>query len=805
MTSDKSQPAVTNALRSARAKRFVFGLAAVIVAPVVGLLLVEGLLRLVAQGPETDFFVPLETLSDGAVVYTTNDRFAHQYFPPAMARIPRPARIVVPKPDGVFRVLVLGGSAAMGEPEPTFSFGRVLQAMLEEQYPDLTIEVVNGALATVNSHVVYQISKEVGRIEPDVVLVYMGNNEVVGPYGAGTVFRRFSPNLWMIRLGITARKTRVGQLIEYLAKEAMGQGQFVTEGQGMAMFLEQRVREDDLRLLRVYDHFEQNLEDLAREVGQSRATLVMSTVGSNLADHAPFASALRVTGDDLDRWLQVYEAGKSDEAAGRYAEAIENYEYALEIDDGHAALCYRHSRVLRAMGRLEEAETYAIRARDLDTLRFRADSRLNGIIRSVAARHDVVLVDAVAALKAASDWLPGNALFYEHVHLTIEGNWVIAKAALDAVGHAVSLGPPTGPPPSVAVCADRLALTPWDRYRTQVGMAGLMRRAPFTLQDGHRARRQSTHLKVLGIRAAATTRQALEAATTHYERILASHAEDLDVWENFARLLHERGDLPGAAHVWRTLTQAIPTVSWKLGLATVLSDQGAHNAAIHLYRESQREMPDLTLLNIQIGYDLVAAGRLEDAVEELERGLARNPGSTIARLNLSALLMDLDRVEEAYDVLDTGLVYVREHQNIQAEADLLVGKAERMTAEDRLAESVGVLTSARGAYASIRDYEGMVASWMKTAETHRLGQNWTEASQAYREARTICADLAMREADAGILVEMGLTAVESGDPVAADRYLSEAATRFGEVVADHPSIAWIERTRGAVGVPSDGN
>jgi tetratricopeptide (TPR) repeat protein len=793
----------SNALRS-RAKRFLFYLAAVVVGPVVMLLVVEGFLRLVARGPETDFFVPMELLPDGTTVYTTNDRFAHQYFPPAMAWIPRPVRIVVPKPDGVFRILVLGGSAAMGEPEPTFSFGRVLQAMLEQQYPGLAIEVINGALATVNSHVVYQISKEVGRVEPDVVLVYMGNNEVVGPFGAGTVFGRFSPNLSLIRLGIAARKTRVGQLIDHLVRLTMGKGQFITEGQGMAMFLEQRVHLDDPRLLRVYDHFRQNLEDLADEVGRSGARLVVSTVGSNLVDHAPFASALRVTGPDLDRWQQLYEEGKSLEADGRAAEAIEMYGRALEIDVGHAALHYRLARVLWIEGRGGEAESHAIRARDLDTLRFRADSRINDIIRAVVARPDVALVDAVGALKTASEGLPGDALFYEHVHFTFDGNWVVAKAVFDAVRPGLSMES-GGPPPSVAVCADRLALTPWDRYRTQVGIAGLMRRAPFTLQDGHRARRRETNLKVLALRAVASTKSALEGAAVHYERILERHAEDLDIRENFARLLHEQGDLTGAAREWLALTDAIPTASWQLGLATVLSDQGAHNAAIHLYRNSQAKMPNLTLLNIQIGFDLVATGQLEDAVEELERGLARNPGSTIARLNLSGLRMDLGCVEDAYGVLETGLAYARASHNIQAEADLQVGEAERMISEIRLEAAVRVLARALNGYVSILDYEGMVTSWAKTAEAYRSGGEWDNAFEAYEEARAICADLALREADAGILVEMGLTAIEAADRAAADRYLSAALDRFAEIVSDHPSIEWIERTLGAIGIPNDGN
>ena len=73
-------------------------------------------------------------------------------------------------------------------------------------------------------------------------------------------------------------------------------------------------------------------------------------------------------------------------------------------------------------------------ARDLDALRFRADSRINAIIREVAAEQEaagVRLVDAEQSL-AKSDLavggIPGDGLFYEHVHLTFDGNYLLARA-----------------------------------------------------------------------------------------------------------------------------------------------------------------------------------------------------------------------------------------------------------------------------------------------------------------------------------------------------------------------------------------
>ena len=105
-----------------------------------------------------------------------------------LPRTPIPA-ILAAKPAGKVRIFVLGGSAAMGTPDPSFNFGQILGVMLREQYPGVQFEVVNGAMTAINSYVVREIARDCAAREPDLFVVYMGNNEVIGPYGPGTVFQ----------------------------------------------------------------------------------------------------------------------------------------------------------------------------------------------------------------------------------------------------------------------------------------------------------------------------------------------------------------------------------------------------------------------------------------------------------------------------------------------------------------------------------------------------------------------------------------------------------------------------------------
>lgn len=354
------------------------------------LVLIEVGLRLGGYGTRADFFVPIE----GQDALTTNPNFARQFFPPALARLPQPIRVEEEKSSDATRIVVLGGSAAMGEPEPSFSFSRVLDVMLGRMYPNRRFEVVNTGMATINSHVVRLITQELTRVGPDIVLIYMGNNEVVGPYGVGTVFGSYSPSLTLIRAGIWLRQFRLGQLLESVARWVGGASQYVNEGQGMALFRGQTVTADDPRLERVYSHFEQNLYDIISLAEEAGALVVVSTVATNTADHAPFASLFGQEQSNPLTWGQLYANGVGHEEAGDTLAAIAAYEMVGRVDSTHAELQHRLGQLYRGQGRMGEARERLIRARDLDALRFRADSHINAIVRQVSSERGVTLVDS---------------------------------------------------------------------------------------------------------------------------------------------------------------------------------------------------------------------------------------------------------------------------------------------------------------------------------------------------------------------------------------------------------------------------
>ena len=401
----------------------MFRVIASTVGPALFFLSLEITLRIVGYGyPAT---ATIKCKVNGTDAYADNVKFGWRFFPQNIAQEFDPFIFSADKPDDTYRIFILGASAAQGTPEAAFSFGRILQTILQNAYPKVKFEVIVAAMPAINSHVVVEITKDFAKHRPDLFVAYLGHNEVVGPYGAGTVFAPLSRSLSLIRIGIAVKTTRLGQLLTNLSESADAKRNVPTVWRGMRMFLEKQVRPDDPGLETVYQHFQRNLEDISCIAGESGAKIILCTVGSNLKDCPPFASLHRsgLRESQKKKWDDIYQQGAEHELAGDYTKAVEDYLAAARIDDRYADLQFRLGRCYWAMGEYDKARDRYIEARELDTLRFRADTRINEIIRAVSdngAKEGVYLVDVVRALEENSSYnAPGEGLFYEHFFIKI--------------------------------------------------------------------------------------------------------------------------------------------------------------------------------------------------------------------------------------------------------------------------------------------------------------------------------------------------------------------------------------------------
>lgn len=301
------------------------------------------------------------------------------------------------------------------------------------------------------------------------------------------------------------------------------------------MFLRQQITSSDPRLEIVREHFRSNLLAIAQSAANAGAHTLLCTVLTNQRDFAPFMSRhrARLAGEDLTSWNERFDAAKAAERSGNLAAAESAYRRALEIDDQYAELVFRLGRLLLQTGRDAEARPLLQRALDLDTLRFRADSSLNAVIKNLAGtpppNSDVVdLASAIAA--HSSHGVLGDEQLYEHVHLTLRGTYEVARELFGPISddlrrHGI-VGGTTPEVISYSAARLRLAFTAYEQAMIAVQLTNRFRSPPFTGQADHTIRLETWERLSTSASALLDRPDALSALGTIYHQAMLFAPDD---------------------------------------------------------------------------------------------------------------------------------------------------------------------------------------------------------------------------------------------------------------------------------------
>ncbi len=646
---------------------WAFRLIAAVGVPALVLVVAELGLRLVGYGHRPSAII--ETRIDGTSYACDNSRFAWRFFPRHLAREASPYIFPETKPDNTCRIFVLGASAAMGVPEPAFSFGRMLRVMLADRYPGARFEVITTAMAAINSHVVLPIARDCARYEPDLFVVYLGNNEVTGPYGAGSVFAPLAGNLSVIRAAIAVKGTRLGQLATNLLA-AMGPREGTPQmWRGLEMFVDKQVRADDPGLQAVYAHFRANLRDIIEVGRDSGAKVVLCTLGGNLKDNPPFGSLHRrdLNKTDAERWDKTYQQAVAHEEAGRYVEAVQAYLAAAEIDNTYADLQFRLGRCYWLQGEYEKAAERYAKAREMDTLRFRADNGIDKAIRDTAANDSdgVFLVDAAKAFAENSPHqVPGEELFYEHVHMNFRGTYVLACSILEQVepalpDHIRKRKADGREPLGEQECALRLAYTDVDRYViAEKILNDFLKRPPFSNRLYHAEQIERMERNLAALRAAVTP-EAIRRAAEQCRQAVESDPEDwLGHWKYGQFLAEYARDPRAAAEQFGWVRDRLPH-SWLAhqSLGVVLAALGNTDEAIALYEQALRLQPTSGRTHYYVGEQWHNRGKNNKAKKHYAEAIRWEPDCVPAYNNLAKILAAEGKHAEATEVCRRGLIF----------------------------------------------------------------------------------------------------------------------------------------------------
>ena len=470
-------------------RKIAFSFITIVVVPLLFFVLLELGLTAFGVGTPFDYFHEIDI--DGVPHYQENPDFADQFYPPSLNIGPLENTFTKERSPELIRVYIMGGSAAMGFPYKNHGVSRLLTAQLRAALPSRKVEVINTAMTSVNSHVVYEVARSIPDNSADFAVILMGNNEVVGPYGPGTFNQNFLANINVIR-GIQAlKRTRIWQALDSLVQRIRRtDAKQDLEWQGMQMFTSNGVPHDDPRMDSVYGHYEHNLTDIIEMLRKKGIHVVLSSVPVNLRHTAPFLSVHGpgLSEEQLEQWRESISSGSESANEENWRDAVTQFRVALEIDPDYADTHFRLATALESLGEFQEAKTHYQQALDLDALRFRADTKINQIIQEVAAsvENDALnFVDSVAAFEQASQpFQPGWNLLVEHVHYDFLGNHVLATEISRSIMNSQASSDDYELLPSVEV-ASRIGFPNYDTIEEIKNLQGMIQHPPFPGQSNY--------------------------------------------------------------------------------------------------------------------------------------------------------------------------------------------------------------------------------------------------------------------------------------------------------------------------------
>jgi tetratricopeptide (TPR) repeat protein len=657
--SSGQNPRIVSAVPVIPRHKWLFRFTALVVMPLLLIVLLGGLmeiaLRIGGYGYDTGFFRSIRV--GDQEYFLNNEKFSQRFFPPQLARWPDPFIFPATKPSDTVRIFIFGESAAMGDPQPAYGASRYMEVLLRQRFPEKKIEVINLGITAINSHVILPIARECTRHDGDFWIVYMGNNEMVGPYGAATVFGAKALPRSAVQFNLAIQQTRTGQLVVSALRNLGGKPKNTSWG-GMEMFLENRIAPNDPRKETVYRNFEANLRDIVEAGINSGAKVILNTVSVNLKDCPPFASLTdsNLPAADQQHFDQIFAEAKSLQSQTNFLAAAELFTQATKLNPQFAEVHFRLGQCELQLTNSAAREQFQM-ACDMDALPFRADMRINTIIRQVAqqrASDRLVLCDAEQALAQASPGgIAGDETFYEHVHFNFDGNYRLGKIWAEQVGLMLSkANTPTATTnwASQEACDRALGLSIWNR---QFVLQAVIRRfgsPPLSTQFNNAERLQKIRAEELNLLQLQAEPGAAKRVRAEFAAALESTPTDGYLYEGLANFLEAINDPQGAIAAYRQLNELQPDDFYAcLQMGRLLGEQGKPEQGEPLLEKAAQLRPSLPDGWFELGIVLSAQQKYEPALECMERAASIRPQDPSYVFSTAQILAKLNRHSEAIE------------------------------------------------------------------------------------------------------------------------------------------------------------
>lgn len=650
-------------------------LAAVILLFVAPLAIIVGLelaARIFWSGQPTKLFLQGER-QDLPDVYRANYLAARRFFPGNLARKPLPEIFLQDKPENLKRIFVLGESAARGEQLADFSFARMLETFMNQGHKERVVEVINTGIPAINSWVFNEFAHEIVNYSPDLIVIYGGHNEFIGPYGPSTVFS-FARSRAAALAGIQASKLR---LIQALASDKIPD-ELKTGWQGLEMFKNNRIDPDNPAIDSCLQNWLLNLESIFKTANHKNIPVIFCTAASNEKDFPPFMSIevkSRKDTADLKKFKELIEEQK-------YTESLPLAEQLHSTYGKHALINFLYGTALLNLGQHDKATQFLKNARNLDSFRVRTTDEFNDKAVELAKTHGIIVADAKAEMAAvSSDGLIGRDMIYDHVHLTEAGHHSVTSSILAKIALLDSFNDIMADKDELPELFDLLRLMGYgsnDKAMNLEHIRASMALAPFTMLFGHEelinkltneaamAQKQISTITdtALAIEALGSQPQSWAinlrlgllqtingnstAARAFFLRSLALNPYNIDAWNNLGILQMSTGQINEAEQSYCTALKLAPDFSrafFNLGLCAAEKNNESeaeqyYGSAVNADPANSAAWRNLANLHFRKkDYQKAAAG--------YEQAFKADPTDVNAKIGLANSLSELKQVKQA--------------------------------------------------------------------------------------------------------------------------------------------------------------
>jgi lysophospholipase L1-like esterase len=453
-----------------------------LILPCLLLLCIEALAWLAGAGYPSSLFIN-EGGPDGKVYLRANYRVGQRFFPGTLARKPLPEIMAAEKPVGRMRIFVLGESAARGEQLADFSFSRMLEAAINHEKPQKIVEVINTGIPAINSWVLREFAREVVNYQADLVIVFAGHNEFIGPYGpagvSGTPRSRAA-----VLTGIWASSLRLIQLL----KGDRIPAELHSGWRGLEMFFKNLILPGSKAIRLCLENWQANLNDIFSVVREAGVPVIWCRVPVNQRECPPFASDESI----LDEQTRAAIASISQTVdKGDFAEAMHTIEKLRGDCEEHALLNYFEGQSQLALGKTIEAANCFKKALANDCFRVRTTVQFNDSAAECARLNGAREANIEQTfIENSQHGIIGSDLIYDHVHLTFKGHYLTAAALFKTIQATMPRTAEQLPQkfPEFEEMSAIMGFTSQDAIDNLVHIIGSLSRPPFSLQAGHKQR-----------------------------------------------------------------------------------------------------------------------------------------------------------------------------------------------------------------------------------------------------------------------------------------------------------------------------